>query len=268
VPTESRRGFVMAGFAKGAVDLSTENWEQIEKYNFCLDRLLARRKPEVAVVGLLIESKTAWKLDLLAQSLLHRICALARGTADAWNGTNVAASLILGRALMETVALTELVRDELLRLREPMNVAAANEIDALCNQQLFSTKDEKRIADGYGHMARNVLTCIDKFERKIPTIRETYDFLSEWAHPNASGHFFTFGEINKETGCVTFHESAPRIRGIQGHVIGCFMLIQFVEFTLDIFDETIPMVGEVDKGQGPWVPGAVAGLKAGRADPL
>jgi hypothetical protein len=30
---------------------------------------------------------------------------------------------------------------------------------------------------------------------------------------------------------------------------------------MQTFDETIPVVSEVDKGQGPWVPGAAAGLR-------
>jgi len=84
------------------------------------------------------------------------------------NVNNVTAALILGRALMETIALTEFVRNELLQLREPMSIAAASAIDALCNQQLFSTKNEDRVADGYGHMARNVLTYIDKFDKENP----------------------------------------------------------------------------------------------------
>ena len=234
----------MVGFSKESIDLAAEKWDQIEGYNACLHRLLARRKRKAVVEGPLIESKTGWKLATLQQSLLYRICALANGAADAWNANNVPAALIVGRALMETVALTEFVRSELLRLGEPMDMAAAERIDELCNQQLFSTRDEKKVADGHGHMARNILTYIDKFDKKIPSIRETYDFLSEWAHPNGSGHFFTFGEIDKQTGSVTFQESAPRVRGIQGHVVACFMLIQFVELAMDTFDETIPMVSE------------------------
>jgi hypothetical protein len=254
----------MAGFSKDSIDLTIENWENVEEFNVCLLQLIARRKPEVTIEGLLIESKTAWKLATLQQSLLYRVCALANGTADAWNANNVTASLILGRALMETVVLTDFIRNELFRLREPMNLNAADAIDLLCNEHLFSTKNEKAVEDGYGHMARSILTYVDKFDKRIATSRELYDFLSEWAHPNGAGHLFAHGAINKETGCVTFHELAPQMRGIQGHVVGCFMLIQFVELAMDTFDETIPMVGEFDKGQGPWVPGAVAGLKSRR----
>ncbi|HTV29035.1 MAG TPA: hypothetical protein VMF32_14715 [Xanthobacteraceae bacterium] len=96
----------MTGFSKDAIDLTIEKWEDVEKYNACLVRLMARRKPEVAVEGPLVESKTAWKLATLQQSLLYRICALANGAADAWNANNVTSALILGRALIETVALT------------------------------------------------------------------------------------------------------------------------------------------------------------------
>jgi hypothetical protein len=251
----------MIGFAKGAVDLTTEEWEKIEEGNACLQRLIARRKVEIAVIGPLIESKTAWKLALLQQSLLYRVCALACGAADAWNINNVAASAILVRSLLETVALTEFVRNELFRLREPMCIAAANAIDKVCNQQLFSTKNEKAISEGYGHAARSILTYIDKLDKKIASIREAYDFLSEWTHPNGAGHLQTYGAINKETGLVTFHEAAPRVLGIQGHITACFMLIQFAELAMDTFDETIVMVGGIDKGQGPWVPGAVAELQ-------
>jgi len=60
---------------------------------------------------------------------------------------------------------------------------------------------------------------------------------------------------------VTFHESAPRVRGIQGHVISCFMLLKFFELIMDTFEETIPIVAEVNTGQGPWAPEAVAGLQ-------
>jgi hypothetical protein len=254
----------MTGLSKDAIDLANENWEDVERYNACLERLIERRKPEIVLEGPLVESKTAWKLATLQQSLLYRVCALANGTADAWNANNVTAAVVLGRALMETVALTEFVRDEFLRLREPMNIAAANAIDSVCSQQLFSTRNEVAVSGGYGHMARNILTYIDKLDKKIAGTREAYDFLSESAHPNGNGHFFTYGEIDKGNGRVTFYESAPRIRGIQVYIVTCVMLTQFVERAMDAFDETIPMVGKVDKGRGPWLPATLEELSKRR----
>ena len=117
----------------------------------------------------------------------------------------------------------------------------------------FATRNEVTIASGHGHQARSILTYVNKLDKTITGVRDAYDFLSEFAHPTGSGHLFTYGEMNKRTGTVTFREAAPRVLGIQAHVITCFMLIQFVEFILDTFDETILMLAEYDKGQGPWI---------------
>ncbi len=31
----------------------------------------------------------------------------------------------------------------------------------------------------------------------------------------------TYGEIDRKTGTVSFSEIAPRVRGIQGHIVTC-----------------------------------------------
>jgi methyl-accepting chemotaxis protein len=240
----------MVGFTKKAIDLTIDDWERVERYNKCLEQLLKRRVLEVTATGNCLESKTAWKCAVLQQSLLHRITALASGCAGMWNEGNVVCSILAARALVETVTVSHYVGQELKRLKEEKN---ANAIDDLANEQLFSTRNEKIVSEGYGHLARSVLTYIDKFDKKINGVREAYDFLSEWCHPNGSGHLFTYGEINKETGTVTFKESATRVRGIQGHVVTCFMLILFTEPILTIFDEVMPFLAEFDAGQGPWI---------------
>jgi hypothetical protein len=60
--------------------------------------------------------------------------------------------------------------------------------------------------DGFGHRARNVLTYIDKLDKRMDGVRDTYEFMSEWCHPNGSGHLFTYGEINKSTGTLHFRK--------------------------------------------------------------
>ena len=149
---------------------------------------------------------------------------------------------------METLAIAVYVRDELQKLIAEKD---ADAIDDLANEHLFATRDAEIVADGYGHLATNILTYIDKFDKRLPGTREAYDFLSEWAHPNGSGHFFTFGELDKKTGKVTFHEAAPRVRGIEGHIVTCFMLIGLMEGVLNTFEEAVPILAEIDKGQGP-----------------
>jgi hypothetical protein len=235
----------MAGFKTDALDLSSEKREDIERYNACLDRLICRRKPAVVVEGLLVKSKTAWKCAVLQQALLYRVTMLANGCAAEWNSGNIVCSLLCGRALLETIALSVYIRDELQTL---VDAAEVFPIDNFLSEHLFATRNEAIIGDGFGHRARSVLAYIDKLDKKLENagVRETYEFMSEWCHPNGSGLLFTYGEIDKPTGTVTFSEATPRVRGIQGHVVTCFMMIGFMEPVLNSLDELIPLISHLN----------------------
>jgi hypothetical protein len=238
------------GFEKSAIDHTIEKWADVERFNTCLKRLLSRRKNELVVCGPLTESKTTWKCAVLQQALLYRVTLLARGCADEWNGGNVVCSMLAARALLETVVLSNFIRDEAEKFVEAGDIEA---IERLANEQLFSTKDEGFIAGGFGHKAKSILSYVDKFEKKIPGIRDHCEFISEWCHPNGSGHLFTYGEVNKQDGSVRFSEATQRVKGIQGHIMGCFMLILFMEPIMSALDEIIPKVSEIDPNVGPWI---------------
>lgn len=49
----------MTGFSKESIDLVADKWEEIERHNACLQRLLARRKSEVAVEGVFSRIKNS-----------------------------------------------------------------------------------------------------------------------------------------------------------------------------------------------------------------
>ena len=157
----------MVGFTKEAIDLTEERWEAVQDYNACLERLLIRRKNEIAIQDAFVESKTGWKCAILQQALLYRVCALADGAANQWNSANIIASVTLSRSLLETIVVASHIRDELLRLQEPMNQDAANAIDDLCNKHLFATRNQDTVDAGYGHLATNIITYVNKFDKKF-----------------------------------------------------------------------------------------------------
>jgi hypothetical protein len=240
----------VVGFLESAIDKSIENWDDIQRYNACLDRLLARRVQCVKPEGVFARSKLAWKCALLQQSLLYRTTALASGCAASWNERNVLCSMLAARALIETIALTYEAGFDL------QSVVAAQEPDAInrfLNEHLFATRNQDLIASGHAHSARYVLTLIDKFGKTIPGMREHYEFMSEWCHPNASGAFFTFGDLNKSTGEVKFAEMTDKVKGIQGHIVASFHLIQFMEPTLDRLDAAIKAIAEIDRDLQDWI---------------
>ena len=236
------------GFKEAALD--ADNWADVERYNSCLERLLKRRRVDITVDGPLVQSKTAWKFAVLQQSLIYRVTMLASGCADAWNGGNVVCSMLAGRALLETIGLCDFIRDETSNFVEVSDIES---LEKLANEQLFSTRDEGVIDGGFGHRARSILSYVDKFEKKIPGIRDHYEFVSEWCHPNGSGHLFTFGQIDRQTGSVRFSQIAPLAKGIQGHVLGCFLFLLSMEPIMDAFDEMVPRISEIDPNVGPWI---------------
>jgi hypothetical protein len=240
----------MVGFSEESIDKSVESWPDIQRYNECLARLIGRRKPAVKAEGAFATSKTAWKCAVLQQALLYRATTLAEGCAASWRDKHLLTSMLAARALIETVVLANHIGDELHKF------TTSNDLDStehLLNSQLFSTKNKALVDGGFAHMAPSIMKFIDKFEKKIPMMREHYEFMSEWCHPNGSGAFFTFGDLNKLTGEVRFSEVAERARGIEGHIISSYVLLVFMEPTMDRFDQAIEAILLLDHGASNWI---------------
>jgi hypothetical protein len=240
----------MSGFARWAIDSAIEDWPSVQRCNECLQRLVARRLTEVTATGAAETSKTAWKCAVLQQALLYRATSLASGTADAWNAENIICAVIAARALMETVALADCVVDEIIRNLQAENVV---EIDDFVNRQLFATRNEQQVLEGYGFHAKSVIKYISNFDKKIDGVSDAYSFLCEFAHPNGSGHFMSFGELDRATGTVRFTDAGQRVKALQHHVVTAFFLLAFMEPALDAFDRVIPQISKVDGFTDPWI---------------
>jgi hypothetical protein len=52
---------------------------------------------------------------------------------------------------------------------------------------------------------------------------------------------------------VKFAEMADRVKGMQGHIVASFHLIQLMEPTLDRFDAAIKEIAEIDKDLRDWI---------------
>jgi hypothetical protein len=240
----------MVGFLEDSIDKSIESWPDVQRYNECLARLMERRKTSVKAEGVFGKSKTAWKCAVLQQALLYRATTLAEGCAASWRDRYLLSSTLAARALIETVTLANHVGDELQKFTE---LSDLDSTEHLLNSQLFSTKNKALVDDGFAYMAPSIMKFIDKFEKKLPTMREHYEFMSEWCHPNSSGAFFTFGDLNKSIGEVRFSEIAERAQGIQGHIISSYVLLLFMEPTMDRFDAAIEAISALDQNTDDWI---------------
>jgi hypothetical protein len=230
----SRRKF--AGFSRSGVKGIDENWDDIRRFNSVLRRLEKRRATRVERVGPLAKSKIAWKAAVLQQALLYRTIELGGGCAKMWNYGNVLCSVLAARALLETIAVT---LDFEVKLQEHCKTRNFQTLDQLITSHTFATRDAGFLAEAPELAAKNVLTYIDRLERKMPLIRKHYESLSEWCHPNSNGHYFTFGSLNRETGSVRFSKRKLLGKGLLDHVLAVYVMVGLIENAMDRLDVMI-----------------------------
>jgi hypothetical protein len=220
----------VVGFSRRAIKEAGEKWEEVRLQNYCLRRLVRMRKTKVSAIGPLADSKIAWKAAVLQQALLYRGTELAIGCGRMWNVGNVLCSVLAGRALLETVALT---LDFEERLQKHCNEKDLSKIDELINLHTFATKSKSLIAKAPELEAKNVLTYIDYLEKKVSGIRNHYETLSEWCHPNGYGHFFTFGTLDRSSGTVSFSIRKLRGKDLLNAILAVYVMLGLFESTME-----------------------------------
>jgi hypothetical protein len=204
-------------------------------FNECLLRLMHLRKHEVAAAGGDDNvSRIGWKLAVFQQGSLYRVVMLAHGGSSGWNNSNILSSILCSRALLETVAKLHYLQINLAKHVPERNIEA---ISTLLDKQVFATRDEEVIEEGAGR-ATNVITMIDKFDGAVPGVKQHYDFLSEWCHPNWIGQQFLFGTSDIAKRITTFSVSKGRNANTLDAIFGALMTITRFEKMLPELEGT------------------------------
>jgi hypothetical protein len=176
--------------------------ETVQNLNLCLDRLNQQRAVEINVAGHFARSKIAWKLATWQHALLHRVVALMDGIAVAWNCRCTLAAMLSARAFMETVAVLYDMEAQVRRLLADEDLGG---LDAFAQSGSFAARDPALLeAFPNAVQATSALTLINKVDKRIPLFRKHYDSLSERCHPNALGHNFMFGTLDRSSGSVRY----------------------------------------------------------------
>lgn len=186
-----------------------------------------------------IQSKLAWKLATLRQPLLYRVVALSESFAVNWNSHNLVGSYLPARALIETTALLLELQHELEQHLLARDLAA---IDALLMNRLFATRDADWIGEHPEAKATNILTLIDRLDkRELEGIRYHYDLMSEVCHPNSLGHRLAFGEFDGVTGSTTYLDGGWQPSYLSS-LFATMILILILE---DTFEALETKIGEI-----------------------
>jgi hypothetical protein len=231
-------------FDRTAVETVGGDWTEIEGLNNTLERLRNGRRQTIEPEGEFGPSKLAWKLGGFQQVILYRVVMLAEGCSTMWNARNVLGSILCARALMETTAL---ISDFVSQLTALCKVRDFSSINNLVTNRTFGTRLEGWYGPDTNIQATNVLGHIDKLDKLADGARHHYDMLSEMCHPNALGHNFFFGDLDRTTATLTLSDTQCFNSHMLLRIIAAYGFLDFIESRLNQITRLLPTVIDISE---------------------
>ena len=167
--------------------LTSADCGRLEELNRLMPQLREALRPKL---GWSSAGPAGFNVEVYAQFMLHRLLALADGSAAAWNARNGLASAILARAVLESVAVwVKVTKDAERHIAE----RGYDDYDKLIARIFFGKKNESSLGASPTQAPAlspiHVLTAMNTLEKEYAGVRGTYDDLCEIAHPNGESLF-------------------------------------------------------------------------------
>jgi len=166
-----------------------------------VDMLRQNLPVSISVAAMGVREKTPYNLLSVRESLAWRTEELGRAACDMLERGDLAAGMLLTRAVTESAAFIFRLKE----LLETRSQRSALELQEIVLRMIAGWKNDKEMPE-----AISVLTLINHMEKKITGARQSYDSLSEFAHPNWSGVAGLFSEVNHHTDVTTFGKNLKR----------------------------------------------------------
>jgi hypothetical protein len=151
---------------------------------------LSQNLPEsIEITAIGVRSKAPYQLLVVREALLWRTEELARNACNSVERGDLAVAAILTRSITENAALV-------WKLNEILDKRAGKspeELNIAIMRAVAGSKTWEEAPAPY-----NVLSCLDILNKTIDGARQTYESLSEFAHPNWRGVLGLFSKTDRE----------------------------------------------------------------------
>lgn len=192
---------ITAGKTAMAAEEPERHLEEARDY---LARFAASLPLYVSAAELGVREKAPYKALVVREALMWRTEETGRCACDMLERGDVTGGILLTRATLENAALIWRLRDV---IQDRVKLSPA-EIDRILSQLLLGSKQYPEPA------AINILTLVDRLDRALGIMREGYDRLSEFAHPNYGGVAGLYSTIDKEKHTTKFGKRASAQRTV------------------------------------------------------
>jgi len=195
----------------------------------CAVRLRESLPSSISVAALGVKSKAPFQLLSTREALIWRTEELARNACDALERDDLAVAAILTRAVTENAAVAWKLKD-VLDTRQQQTTEQLNEI-------LMRLLVGSRIWEDFPQ-AVQILTSIDRMDKRIPGVRRGYDNLSEMTHPNWQGVFGLYSRTDEAEFTTYFG------RGLRGAENNKGMVADLLVGSLNLFEYAYNKISE------------------------
>jgi hypothetical protein len=185
---------------------------------------------DAAALGVM--EKAPFQLLCTREALIWRTEELARTACDMLERDDFTAAALLARATVESAALVWKLM-EVLDDRQKMSPHELNDslMRMLAGSRLWSD----------GPQALQILSCIDRMDKKATGVRKSYDVLSEIAHPNWRGVFGMYAETDESKFTANFGRGLRQADGTQGAIVSALLgALGLFEFAYNRISDAMP----------------------------
>jgi len=167
----------------------------IEEVRSAVDTFQACLPSKVDAASFTLKSKNPFKAMVLREGLIHRVTWLAEGAASEFAAKRWIPAAVLTRAIAEPVAV---LHSLCLNVEKGLQSRDDKELTEFLRRMMVGSRVDPQFPQTI-----NVLTLVDKVDADFPGFRQSYDQLSEYAHPNWCGVLGAFSEPDRERHVVT-----------------------------------------------------------------
>ncbi|WP_455756466.1 hypothetical protein [Sulfurimonas sp.] len=190
------------------------------------------------------KSKVPYKMADALGSLLWRSFELAETAYQSLQKNNIASGILLVRALMETTSMLFYLNS---KMKSTIKDKDIDEFDDKIMRILLGSKNKVTEIESI-----NILTTIDKTNKKYDTYRWLYDLLSEYAHPNWLGTHGLYAKIFPNKFYTDYGKNIRNTNivdsGYSSLLLSLMITVSTYEEIGDISDEFVKLCNEnIDK---------------------
>jgi len=172
--------------------------------------------------------RLSYNYEILYTGFVYRYVALFEGYITTWNNSNLLASSVISRTLIESTAAIHFLSEKLSNYMDNNEFEKAHKLVA--DMALQMKKPEKPERYGLLEIKEvHIMDALRKIQKTYPFILEEYDWLSELAHPNSMGVLGAFTKISEDKNEIQFLKESETKKWMSACLTGAIFIEIFME---------------------------------------